>query len=133
MKSNIAILMALAGLLAAGGAVAAGMPQEARDTSSGHYCGICHKMDEKSIGPSWMEISKFYNGKTDKTTAGKTLKEVSQGMAIKDLLILKVAMGGEGNWGKQAMLPNNYVYGREDPKKREFIEKEVEFILNLAK
>lgn len=126
-----AICCALAGFVP--NVLAATMPEDTTETSKGHYCSICHKMDENSIGPSWMVISKFYNGKTDRTFTGKTLKEATGGMAIEEFLIKRISMGGEGNWGTQPMLPNNYVYGHEDPKKRDFIKKQVQFIMGLAK
>lgn len=126
-----AIFFALAGFVPS--VFAAAMPEDTRETSKGHYCSICHKLDENSIGPSWMAISKFYNGKINRTFTGKTLKEVTGGMPIEEFLIKRVSMGGDGNWGSQPMLPNNYVYGREDPAKREFIKTQVEFIMGLAK
>ncbi|GAA5220169.1 ThuA domain-containing protein [Membranihabitans marinus] len=54
---------------------------------SGLDCASCHKKNEKSVGPAYMEISKKYVGQ-DKA---------------KEHLVDKVIQGGSGVWGEVAM------------------------------
>jgi cytochrome c len=129
MKSLIISMIAAAGLAAAGSALAAEVPAAAKKFE----CTTCHEVDKKKIGPSWMEISKFYNGKTEKTPAGKTLKEVLAGKTPEEWLLKKVATGGYGVWGTQPMLANNNVFHQPSEAKQEDIKKLVDFVLDLAK
>lgn len=73
-------------------------------------CTACHTIDEKGIGPAWMEISKKYKGDA---TAKAKLSE-------------KVAKGGSGVWGETPMPANPEVTPAE-------MEKLVGFIMGLAK
>src|ERR1700754_4037445 len=50
-------------------------------------CKTCHKIDEKSIGPSFTEVSKRYAKDPDMVSR----------------LIQKVEKGGSGSWGEVAM------------------------------
>lgn len=83
MKSTIASLFVAAGLLIAGNALAADMPQLAKD----NRCTGCHAIDKKLIGPAWMDVSKKYKG--DKKAAA--------------MLEAKIKKGGSGVWGPMAM------------------------------
>jgi cytochrome c len=130
MKSKIVGVIALAGLMVSGSILAADMPEMAKKNN---YCSICHKIDEKSIGPSWMDISKFYNGKMDKTTSGKTVAEATGGMPVEEFLIKKISIGGHGNWGNQPMLANDNVYKQTTEAKQQDIKALVEYVLGLAK
>lgn len=51
-------------------------------------CKSCHSMDAKSIGPTWMEVSKRYS---------------PAGEGAVPMLAQKVITGGNGNWGKNVM------------------------------
>ena len=98
------------------------------DIAKKNGCTACHAIDKKVVGPAWMDVSKFYNGKMDKTTAGKTLKDATGGKAPADWLLTKVSKGGSGNWGSAAMIAN-------DPSgaKQAQIKELVQFVLGLAK
>ncbi len=130
MGSKIIGVVAIIGLMTSGSILATDMPEMAK---KGNYCAVCHKIDEKSIGPSWMEISKFYNGKMDRTPSGKTVKDATGGMPVEEFLIKKISMGGHGNWGNQPMLANDYVYKQTTEVKQRDIKALVEYVLNLAK
>lgn len=73
-------------------------------------CKSCHKEDEKSIGPSYVDIAMKY--KDDRRA--------------KDNLMTKVIKGGTGVWGENVM-PANAEASPEDVKKM------VKYILSLAK
>lgn len=106
MKSIIVSMVAAAGLMAAGGALAADMPALAKK----HACVACHTIDKKVVGPAWMDVAKKYKG--DATAEAK--------------LDAKIAKGGSGNWGTMPMPPNPKV---SDAERKELVE----FILGLAK
>jgi cytochrome c551/c552 len=80
-----------------------------------------------------MDISKFYNGKMERTTSGKTLSEVTGGAPIEEFLIKRASMGGNGNWGSQPMIANDYVYKQTTEAKQHEIKELIEYVLNLAK
>src|SRR5690606_11723751 len=50
-------------------------------------CQSCHKISEKSVGPSFMQVAKKYQGQKDATS----------------YLVDKVLNGGSGVWGEVAM------------------------------
>jgi cytochrome c551/c552 len=91
-------------------------------------CVWCHAIDKKVVGPAWMDVSKFYNGKMDKSAAGKSVKEATGGKTPEEWLEQKVSQGGSGNWGTTPMLAN-------DPSgaKNAQIKELVGFVLGLAK
>jgi len=126
MKSIIVSMMAAAGLMIAGSASATDMPAIVKE--GGFQCAGCHQVDTKLVGPSWRDVSKFYNGKMEKSAGGKTLKEATGGKNPEEYLIEKISKGGKGNWGAVPMSPN-------DPTgaKKADIKKLAEFILNLEK
>jgi cytochrome c551/c552 len=105
------------------------MPETARTNG----CTTCHAIDKKTIGPSWMDVSKFYNGKLGKSTSGKTVKEATGGQSVEQFLIQKVSKGGHGNWGDYSMVANDNVYNQTTPAKQKKIKELVEFVLALAK
>ena len=106
MKPIIVSIAVAAGLIVAGGASAADMPDLARKNN----CTACHAIDKKVVGPAWADIAKKYKG-----DAGAEAK-----------LIAKVSKGGSGVWGSMPM-PANDATG----KKPEEIGKLVKFILAL--
>ncbi len=89
MKSIIASMAVAAGLMVAGGAMAADMPAVAKKNN----CTNCHTIDKKLVGPAWSDVAKKYKG--DATAAAK--------------LSDKVAKGGTGVWGAVPMPPNPQV------------------------
>ena len=58
MKSIIVNMVAVAGLMIAGSALAADMPEIAKKNG----CVACHKIDAKLVGPSWMDVANKYKG-----------------------------------------------------------------------
>ncbi len=107
MKSIVVSMIAAAGLMVAGSAMAVDMPEIAKKSN----CTSCHAIDKKVVGPAWMEISKKYKGQADAEAK----------------LITKVAKGGSGAWGSMPMPPNAPKVAEAD------IKTMVEFILGLAK
>ncbi len=86
MKSIIVSMVAAAGLMVAGSALAVDMPDLAKKNS----CVACHAIDKKLVGPAWMEVSKKYKGDA----------------SAKDKLSAKILKGGSGNWGTMPMPAN---------------------------
>jgi len=86
MKSIVISMIAAAGLMVAGSAMAADMPDLAKKSG----CIACHKIEGKLVGPAWTDIAKKYKG-----DAGAEAK-----------LEAKVAKGGAGVWGTMPMPPN---------------------------
>lgn len=107
MKSIVISMLAAAGLMVAGSAMATDMPDLAKKSN----CTSCHAIDKKVVGPAWMEISKKYKGQADAEAK----------------LVTKVAKGGAGAWGTMPMPPNAPKVAEAD------IKTLVEFILGLAK
>ena len=86
-------MIAVAGLLVAGAANAAGEVELA--TKSG--CLACHAVDHKVIGPAYKDVAAKYKG--DATAATK--------------LYAKVKAGGGGVWGQIPMPPNAQVSDKD--------------------
>ena len=107
MKSIVISMIAAAGLMVAGSAMATDMPELAKKSG----CTACHTIDKKLVGPAWMDVAKKYKG-----VAGEDAK-----------LEAKVAKGGAGVWGPMPMPPNSPKVSAAD------IKTLVEFILGLAK
>jgi cytochrome c len=106
MKSIMVSMVAAAGLMVAGSAMAAEMPALAKKNN----CTACHAIDKKVVGPAWAEVAKKYKGQADAEAK----------------LIVKVSKGGAGVWGSMPM-PANDAAG----KKQAEIKELVEFILAL--
>lgn len=104
MKSVIVSMIAAAGLMVAGSALA-----DDALLKKGNCMG-CHKMEGKLVGPGFAEIAKKYKG-----DAGAAAK-----------LETKVAKGGAGVWGTMPMPAMNNV-------KPEDIKTMVNHILAMAK
>ena len=107
MKSIVISMIAAAGLMVAGSAMAADMPDLAKKSG----CIACHKIEGKLVGPGWTDIAKKYKG-----DAGAEAK-----------LEAKVAKGGAGVWGTMPMPPNAPKVAAAD------IKTLVQFIMGLAK
>lgn len=86
MKSIIVNMAVAAGLMVAGSAMAADMP----DVAKKNNCVACHAIDKKVVGPSWKDIAAKYKG--DATAAAK--------------LSDKIKKGGSGVWGSMPMPAN---------------------------
>ena len=72
MKSGILSMITAASLIIAGTSLAAGMPAGGKAK-----CGVCHAIDSKVVGPSYMAISAKY--KSDKDAAGKIAASITKG------------------------------------------------------
>jgi cytochrome c len=129
MKSISVSMLALASLMGAGSVLATDMPAAAKRNG----CTTCHAIDRKVVGPSWMDVSAFYNGKMGKSPAGLTVNEATGGKNPKEFLIKKVSKGGHGNWGTAPMIANDDVFHQPSEVKQGEIKELVEFILGLAK
>ena len=105
MKSIIVSMAVTAGLMFAGSAMAADMPELAKKSG----CTACHAIDKKLVGPAWAEVGKKY--------AGDAKAEA--------MLIEKVAKGGKGTWGTMAMPANSPKVSDAD------IKTLVQFVMSL--
>lgn len=72
MKSIIASMIAAAGLMVAGSAMAVDMPAESKP------CQMCHAIDTKKVGPAWKDVAAKYKG-DDKAIAASIKKGGSFG------------------------------------------------------
>lgn len=117
MKSILVSMTVAAGLMVAGSAMAADLP----DLAKKNGCAACHAIDKKLVGPAFADISKKYKGAQSYTFKGKEYPLVEG-------LTMKVSQGGTGNWGSVAMIPN-------DPagKKQDQMKELVNFVLALDK
>lgn len=102
----ITSMIAAAGLMVAGSAMAAEMPEVAKK----HGCTACHAIDKKMVGPSWTDVANKYKG--DASAA--------------EHLDTKIAKGGAGVWGSMPMPPSPKV---SDAERKEMVD----FVLGLAK
>src|SRR4030065_2786770 len=75
MKSIIVNMIAAAGLMVAGSAMAADMPALAKKMN----CTACHAIDKKLVGPSWQDVANKNKG--DATAAEKMFVKGCQGGA----------------------------------------------------
>ncbi|MDP2804540.1 MAG: c-type cytochrome [Gallionellaceae bacterium] len=92
MKSILVSMIAAAGLMVAGSAMAVDMPAVAKKNN----CTACHAIDKKVVGPSWKDIAVKYKGDVSK-------------------LGDKIKKGGSGVWGSMPM-PANPKVSDEDMK-----------------
>ncbi|MFZ2302033.1 MAG: c-type cytochrome [Gallionella sp.] len=83
MKSIIVSMVAAAGLMVAGSALAADMP----DLAKKNNCTACHAIDKKVVGPAFKDVAAKYKG-----DAGAKTK-----------LATKIQKGGGGVWGAMPM------------------------------
>lgn len=116
MKSVVASVIAVAGLLVAGSTMAIDMPPLAKKSN----CTSCHSIDKKIVGPAWMDVSKKYKNATTYNYKGKEYP-------LLEGLVMKVSKGGSGNWGSMPMPANSPAVKEAD------IRELVTFELSLAK
>jgi cytochrome c len=119
MKLVTAGMIASAGLVFAGSAMAVDMPPLAKKLN----CVACHAIDHKVVGPAWKDVAERYTGK-----GVKTFTYNGKEYPLIEGLVMKVSKGGSGNWGSMPM-PANDPTGA---KKKEITEL-VEFEQSLAK
>jgi len=101
MKSMIVSMVAAAGLLVAGSALAADMPAVAKKNN----CVACHAIDKKLVGPAWADVAKKYKG--DAGAAAHLAGVISK--------------GGKGVWGPMPMPPNPKVTAEESKELVDFV------------
>ena len=75
MKSIIVSMIAVAGLVVAGSALAVDMPATGKAK-----CGACHAIDKKVVGPAYNDVSAKYKG--DKDAVSKMIANVTKGGAF---------------------------------------------------
>lgn len=103
MKSIVVSMIAAAGLMVAGSAMAVDMPAE------GAACKACHAIDKKVVGPSWKAVAEKYKG-----DAGAV-----------DKIAANITKGGKFDWKMGQMPPKG---GAKDAAQ---IQKLAEFIAGL--
>lgn len=86
MKSIFVSMVAAAGLMVAGSALATDMPAVAKKNN----CTACHAVDKKVVGPAWKDVSAKYKGDD----------------AVWDKIAAKIKHGGSGAWGSMPMPAN---------------------------
>jgi cytochrome c len=72
MKSSILSMVAIASLIMAGSSLAEDMPAAGKAK-----CNVCHALDKKAVGPSYMDIAAKYKGDAD--AAGKIAASITKG------------------------------------------------------
>lgn len=87
MKSIVVSMIAAAGLMVAGSAMATDMPAVAKKNN----CTACHAVDKKVVGPAWKDVAAKYKGDE---------------AAFTEKLPQKVKKGGSGAWGSMPMPAN---------------------------
>ena len=114
---RVFILSAIVAAAWAAGSQADEMPA----LSKKYECDGCHAINHRVVGPSWMEISRKYKGVARYSYGGREYP-------LEEGLVMKVSMGGGGNWGTMPMPPN-------DPKGkyRADMQTLVRYVLGLAK
>jgi cytochrome c len=135
MKSIIVSMIAAAGLMVAGSALATDMPELAKKSG----CTACHTIEKKLVGPAWRDVSKAYN-KVGATGTAVDPKAYNVTQKVADILKEhnaktpeawlqeKVAKGGNGDWFNNVkMIPNAPKVSAAD------IKTLVEFVLGLEK
>jgi cytochrome c len=98
MNAIVGSMIAAAGLLIAGRAVAVEMPPLAHKL----HCTACHDIDNRKVGPPWRAVAQRYTGSgaTTYTYNGKEYPLIEG-------LVMKVSHGGSGNWGTMPMPAND--------------------------
>jgi len=107
MKSIIVSMVAAAGLMVAGSALAVDMPGSGKAK-----CGACHAIDKKMVGPSYNDVAAKYKG--DKDAVSK--------------LVASITKGGNFGYVPKAMMPPKGLGANEAE-----IKEMAEFIAGLAK
>lgn len=105
------------GLLSGASAMAEVMPELAKK----HECQSCHDMETRLVGPSLREVAKRYKRATKFSYEGKEYP-------LEAGLMMKVSMGGSGNWGSMPM-PGSDLRGTQQGEIRALVR----FVLGLEK
>lgn len=71
MKSIVVSMIAAAGLMVAGSAMATDMPAVAKKNN----CTACHAVDKKVVGPAWKDVA----AKSDEAAMAHSIKNGSKG------------------------------------------------------
>lgn len=106
MKAIIVSMVAAAGLIIAGSALAVDMP-----ASGKAKCGACHAIDKKLVGPAYNDVAAKYKGNKDAVST----------------MIANITKGGEFGYKLGKMPPKGL--GATDAEIKEMAE----FIAGLAK
>ena len=106
MKSVIVSMVAAAGLMVAGSALAVDLPAAGKAK-----CGACHAVDKKVVGPSFNDVSAKYKGNKDAVST----------------MVANITKGGAFGW-KLGSMPAKGM-GANDAEIKEMAE----FIAGLAK
>jgi len=106
MKAMIVSVVAAAGLMMAGVAMAADMP----DLAKKYGCTNCHKIDKKVVGPAWQDVASKYKGDAEANAKLST----------------SIVKGSKGTWGSVPMPATAKI---SDPEVSELVT----FIMGLAK
>jgi cytochrome c len=117
MKHAAMKMVAVVGLVLTHGAMAAVMPQLARELN----CTSCHAIDHRVVGPAWKDVAVRYKGAT-------VFKYNGRDYPLVEGLVMKVSKGGGGNWGAMPMPAND-----PNQSKQAEITQLVKFMLGLAK
>ncbi len=78
--------------------IAAEMPPMAKKLG----CTACHAIDKKVVGPAWQDVAQKYSG-----SGVKTFTFQGKEYPLIEGLVMKVSLGGSGNWGTIPMPPND--------------------------
>ena len=105
MKTSIVGMVAAAGLVLAGAAMAADVP------AAGSKCAMCHAPDVKKMGPSYQSIAAKYKGDADAVSK----------------LEASITKGGKFGWNMGMMPPKGMGASDAD------IKAMAEYIAGLAK
>ena len=92
-------------------------------------CAVCHAIDHRVVGPSWMEVSKRYkDAKAYMYSFNGSAAPDAKEYPLVEGLMHKISHGGNGNWGEAPMIAN-------DPNETNQgeIRQLVEYILGLAR
>lgn len=103
MKSIVISMVAAAGLMMAGSAMAADIP------AAGGPCKACHKVDGKQVGPGFKQIAEKYKGDADAVNK----------------LVANITKGGAFGWKLSPMPPKGMAKSDAD------IKAMAEFIMTL--
>ncbi|MEQ1589432.1 MAG: cytochrome C [Gallionella sp.] len=91
------------------------------DIAKKNNCTPCHDIYRRLVGPSWLDISKKYNGATKFTYN-------AQEYPLQEGLMMKVSKGGAGSWGAMPMPPNDAAGAKQAD-----IKEMVSFVIGLEK
>ncbi len=72
-------------------------------------CTACHAIDKKIVGPAWKDVAEKYTGQ-----GVKTFTFQDKEYPLVEGLVMKVSLGGSGNWGTVPMPPNDAKFVHKD-------------------